>query len=191
MQTSHRYCYETAQDSFPPMAWASKLAMEHKHGLIVSFNVTCAPSSLLRITRQCNWLCFTLRKETQTLSMALYLLSSAMLPTRVASKDCSMVLSSDWLNICTSPGLFDLCWSLWRFRLSGRQRTPTVDKKKGEIHCNFSRYGWLGCHHHITLGTFQDTECVYRAQRQSTSITQCPRWLMLLEVALVSSSEYP
>lgn len=54
----------------------------------------------------------------------IHLLSSAMLPTRVASKDCSMVLSSDWLNMGISPGLFARCGSLCRFRLSGRHSTP-------------------------------------------------------------------
>lgn len=43
---------------------------------------------------------------------SIHLLSSAMLPTRVASKDCSMVLSSDWLNMGRSPGLLDRCVSL-------------------------------------------------------------------------------
>lgn len=61
-----------------------------------------------------------------------HLLSSAMLPTRVASRDCSMVLSSDWLNMGSSPGLLERCWSLCRFRLSGRHSTPAAGETEKE-----------------------------------------------------------
>src|SRR4029434_1517514 len=52
-------------------------------------------------------------------SVAGHSLSSAMLPTRVASRDCSMVRSSAWLYAPPSP-LFPArcCWSRCRFRLS-------------------------------------------------------------------------
>lgn len=71
-------------------------------------------------------------KEKRVTKHYVHLLSSAMLPTRVASSDCSMVRNSDWLNIWTSPGLFDLCCSLWRFRLSGRHGTPGVKAERRE-----------------------------------------------------------
>lgn len=53
-----------------------------------------------------------------------------MLPTRVASRDCSMVLSSDWLNMGSSPGLLGRCGSRCRFRLSGRLSTPAVERDR-------------------------------------------------------------
>lgn len=62
---------------------------------------------------------------------SIHLLSSAMLPTRVANRDCSMVLSSDWLNMGSSPGLLGRCGSRCRFRLSGRLSTPAVGKEQG------------------------------------------------------------
>lgn len=63
---------------------------------------------------------------------SVHLLSSAMLPTRVASNDCSMVLNSDWLNMGSSPGLLARCGSRWRFRLSGRHSTPAVGGRDSE-----------------------------------------------------------
>ena len=78
---------------------------------------------------------------------SVHLLSSAMLPTRVASKDCSMVLSSDWLNMGSSPGLLVRCGSRWRFRLSGRQSTPAGGGNRGweENRLLFFCYPKEGC----------------------------------------------
>lgn len=70
---------------------------------------------------------------------SVHLLSSAMLPTRVASRDCSMVLSSDWLNMGSSPGLLGRCGSRCRFRLSGRLSTPAVGRdREGKTTSHFS-----------------------------------------------------
>lgn len=56
------------------------------------------------------------------------LLSSAMLPTRVARRDCSIVRSSAWVKTWPSALLAALCWSRCKFRLSAKLSTP-VNRK--------------------------------------------------------------
>lgn len=63
--------------------------------------------------------------------MRVYSLSSAMLPTLVASSDCSSVRSSAWVYPWHSLPLPERCWSRWRFKLSGRLRTP-ARRRTGE-----------------------------------------------------------
>lgn len=73
--------------------------------------------------------CLPQQKQMRTFAWVwfvhtVYSLSSAMLPTRVASRDCSRVRSSAWVYPWHSPPLPERCWSRCRFKLSGRLRTP-------------------------------------------------------------------
>lgn len=111
-----------------------------------------------------------------------------MLPTRVASKDCSMVLSSDWLNMGSSPGLLVRCGSRWRFRLSGRQSTPAGGRNRGwkENRLLFFCYPKEGCKTPQTPRTASNHTRVGNAKE-----TWEPRLCILLEMMSRSFQRSP
>lgn len=79
---------------------------------------------------RCRWLWWW----TQNFCVSQNSLSSEMLPTRVASKHCSLERSSDWLKAFPSPlfaARWCCCWSLWRIRPSGRLSTPEKERVRG------------------------------------------------------------
>lgn len=111
-----------------------------------------------------------------------------MLPTRVASKDCSIVLSSDWLNMGSSPGLLVRCGSRWRFRLSGRQSTPAGGGNRGwkENRLSFFCYPKEGCKTPQTPCTASNHTRVGNAKE-----TWEPRLCILLEMMSRSFQRSP